>query len=121
MGCLGNQEAPGAGFGGHRSLGIAEIAGKAGREDGEGVIAEISEIALGENREIGWTWMEGMGTWKGTFRCQRGLEDSQQGKFPNQGGILAGLVKAWNSQISGAAGDGHSPDSRGSLNALGSG
>lgn len=65
MGCLGNQEAPGAGFGGHRSLGIAGIAGKAGREDGEGVIAEIGEIALGENREIGWTWMEGMGTWKG--------------------------------------------------------
>lgn len=112
------------GGGGHGAMGIAGIAGKAGREDGEGVSLEIGEIAPGKTRRSdghGWKgWGRGKGRSKGTFRCQREPEDSQQ-ETPNRGGILAGLVKAWNSQISSAAGDGHSPDSRGSPNTLSSG
>lgn len=81
------------GGGGHGAMGIAGIAGKAGREDGEGVSLEIGEIAPGKTRRSdghGWKgWGRGKGRSKGTFRCQREPEDSQQ-ETPNRGGILAG-------------------------------
>lgn len=78
QGCVGKWEA--LDEGGHRAPGIAGMAGKRGWRRGE--ILEIHEIAPGENWEIGWTRMDGRGTWKGTFRCHQELEESSP-EFPN--------------------------------------